>query len=47
MENVKNLKTINETNTGVISDFFKIPNLNFDINRLRLDLDKFLEKKKL
>ena len=45
MENVKNLKTINETNKGVISDFFKIPNLKFDINKLRLDLDKILAKK--
>ena len=47
MENVKNLKTINETNKGVISDFFKIPNLKFDINKLRLDLDKILAKKTL
>ncbi len=45
MENAKNLKTINETNKGVVSDFFKVPNLKFDINKLRLDLDKILAKK--
>ena len=47
MENAKDLKTINETNKGVVSDFFKVPNLKFDINKLRLDLDKILAKKKL
>ena len=45
MENAKNLKTINEINKGVVSDFFKVPNLKFDINKLRLDLDKILAKK--
>ena len=45
MENAKDLKTINETNKGVVSDFFKVPNLKFDINKLRLDLDKILAKK--
>ena len=32
MENAKDFKTINETNKGVVSDFFKVPNLKFDIN---------------
>ena len=45
MEHAKDLKTINETNKGVVSDFFKVPNLKFDINKLRLDLDKILAKK--
>ena len=28
-------------------DFYKVPNLKFDILRLRKDLDKVLEKKKI
>ena len=28
-------------------DFYKVPDLKFDISRLRADLEKVLEKKKL
>ena len=32
--------------TTNFEDFFEVPNLNFDISRLRYDLDKILETKK-
>ena len=40
MENVKNL------NKKLSNDFFIVPNLKFDIDKLRSDLEKILKKKK-
>ena len=40
MENVKNL------NKKLSSDFYTVPNLKFDIDKLRSDLEKILKKKK-
>ena len=34
------------SNTNTINDFYQVPNLNFDINKLRQDLDKILKKSK-
>ena len=31
---------------ATFEDFYEVPNLNFDISRLRLDLDKILKNKK-
>ena len=40
MENVKNL------NKKLSNDFYTVPNLKFDIDKLRSDLEKILKKKK-
>ena len=34
------------SNTNTINDFYQVPDLNFDINKLRKDLDKILKKSK-
>ena len=34
------------SNTNTINDFYQVPDLNFDINKLRQDLDKILKKSK-
>ena len=39
---MENVETLNKT---VSSDFWKVPNLKFDIQKLRNDLEKILEKK--
>ena len=33
--------------TANFEDFYEVPNLNFDISKLRNDLDKVLKAKKL
>ena len=32
------------SNTNTINDFYQVPDLNFDVNKLRQDLDKILKK---
>ena len=32
------------SDTNTINDFYQVPGLNFDINKLRQDLDKILKK---
>ena len=34
------------TNTTSFNDFYQVPNLSFDINRLRSDLEKILKRSK-
>ena len=34
------------SNTNTINDFYQVPDLSFDINKLRQDLDKILKKSK-
>ena len=41
MENVENL------NKKLSNDFYIVPNLKFDIDKLRSDLEKILKKKKI
>ena len=42
VESVKNTKNINN---NLFKDFYTIPNLKFDVHKLRLDLDKILKLK--
>ncbi len=34
------------SNTATFEDFYQVPGLNFDINKLRVDLEKILNKSK-
>ena len=34
------------SNTNMFNDFYQVPDLNFDINKLRQDLDIILKKSK-
>ena len=34
------------SNTNTLNDFYQVPGLSFDINKLRQDLDKILKKSK-
>ena len=34
------------SNTATFKDFYQVPNLSFDINKLREDLEKILKKSK-
>ena len=46
MENLKikeNIKSLNNK----LEDFYRVPFLKFDINKLRSDLEKILQKKNL
>ena len=45
METLKKMENVETLNKTVSSDFWKVPNLKFDIQKLRNDLEKILEKK--
>ena len=34
------------SNSSIYSDFYQVPNLNFDISKLRKDLENILKKSK-
>ena len=40
----ENIETLNKNKLG---DFYRVPGLKFDINRLRSDLEKILQKKRI
>ena len=46
MKNVETLKNNEVINENLFKDFYIIPNLKFDISKLRSDLDKILKLKK-
>ena len=45
METVKKMENTENLNNKVISDFYNVPNLKFDIKKLRSDLEKILKQK--
>ena len=45
MESAKNMQIIETLNKKVMSDFYKVPNLKFDIQKLRSDLEIILKMK--
>ncbi len=45
METLKKMENVETLNKTFSSDFWKVPNLKFDIQKLRNDLEKILEKK--
>ena len=46
MKSVETMENVENLNKNLFSDFYTIPNLKFDIDKLRSDLDKILKKKK-
>ena len=46
MKNVETTKNIENISKNLFRDFFTIPNLKFDVNKLRSDLDRILKLKK-
>ena len=46
MKNIEILKKNEVINENLFSDFYTIPNLKFDVDKLRSDLDKILKLKK-
>ena len=46
MKNVETTKNIENISKNLFGDFFTIPNLKFDVNKLRSDLDRILKLKK-
>ena len=46
MKSVETVKNVENLNNNLFKDFYTIPNLKFDIDKLRLDLDKILKLKK-
>ena len=47
MEIVKSKKNLEHLNRNIKDDFYKVPNLNFDIDKMRADLNSVLKKKNL
>ena len=47
MEIVKSSKNLEPLNQNLIDDFYKVPNLKFDIEKLRADLNFVLKKKEI
>ncbi len=45
MENLKKMENTETVKQNALGDFWNVPNIKFDIQRLRLDLEKVLEKK--
>ena len=45
MKNVEIVKNAEKINNNLFKDFYTIPNLKFDVNKLRFDLDKILKLK--
>ena len=46
MEIVKSKENLEHLNRNIKDDFYKVPNLNFDIDKMRADLNSVLKKKK-
>ena len=46
MEIVKSSKNLENLNQNIKDDFFIVPNLKFDVEKLRADLNLILKKKK-
>ena len=47
MEVVKPTKNLEHLNQNVKDDFYIVPNLKFDIEKMRTDLNNVLKKKKI
>ena len=46
MKSVETEKNLENTNINLFKDFYTVPNLKFDVEKLRSDLDKILKLKK-
>ena len=46
MEIVKSSKNLESLDKNLVDDFYKVPNLKFDIEKMRADLNFVLKKKK-
>ena len=46
MKSVETEKNAENTNNNLFKDFYTVPNLKFDVEKLRSDLDKILKLKK-
>ena len=46
MKSVETEKNPENTNNNLFKDFYTVPNLKFDVEKLRSDLDKILQLKK-
>ena len=46
MKSVETEKNLENTNNNLFKDFYTVPNLKFDVEKLRSDLDKILKLKK-
>ena len=47
MEILKSTENLDSLNRNIKDDFYRVPNLNFDINKMRADLNKVLKKKEI
>ena len=47
MEIVKSKENLEHLNRNIKDDFYKVPNLNFDIDKMRADLNVILKKRSL
>ena len=45
METVKKMENVETLNNKVSGDFYQVPDIKFDINKLRSDLEKILKQK--
>ncbi len=45
METVKKMENVETLNNKISGDFYQVPDLKFDINKLRSDLEKILKQK--
>ena len=46
-QEVKNFTNFKIMNNIEFNDFYKVPNIKFDISKLRIDLEKILKKRNL
>ena len=47
MEILKSKENLEHLKKNIKDDFYKVPNLNFDIDKMRADLNLVLKKKKI
>ena len=47
MEIVKPTENLEHLNQNIKDDFYKVPNLNFDVEKMRADLNSVLKKRNL
>ena len=47
MEIVKSKANLEPLNQNIKEDFYTVPNLNFDIEKMRADLNSVLKKKEI
>ena len=47
MEIVKSTKNLESLNQNIKDDFFVVPNLKFDVEKLRADFNLILKKKEI